>query len=50
MLWRLNAHVSFEKLIQEVETAFPDIIKQVEDSDFFPTQTGLAFILESRFN
>lgn len=49
MLWRLNEHASLEKLTQEVEVAFPDILKQVEDSDFLPSENGLAFILESRF-
>jgi len=49
MLWRVNEHASLEQLTKEVEIAFPDIIKQVEDSDYRSEEERLAFIIEYRF-
>ena len=49
MLWRVQSHGSLERLIQEVETAFPDILKQVPNTDYDLMQDTFAYMVESRF-
>lgn len=49
MLWRVQSHGSLERLIQEVETAFPDIMKQVPNTDYDLMQNTFAYMVESRF-
>ncbi|WP_027707343.1 YecA family protein [Zooshikella ganghwensis] len=49
MLWRLQSHGSLERLIKDVETAFPDLVKQVPKSKYRSQQDLLGVLIEVRF-
>ncbi|MGS0679967.1 YecA family protein [Shewanella sp. 125m-7] len=49
MLWRLQKHGSIDQLIEEVETAFPDILLQLQSEEHFSPIKLLSMLIESRF-
>ena len=49
MLWRLQEHESIDQLIEEVETAFPDILLQLQAEEHFSPIKILSMLIESRF-
>lgn len=49
MLWRLQSHASVEKLIEEVCVAFPALLQQLPDEQYFSPEEQLGKMIESRF-
>lgn len=49
MLWRLQSHGNTEQLIEEVMTAFPDLLLAFSTDDYFSTERDLGVLIESRF-
>lgn len=49
MLWRLQNHSSVEQLIEEVSTAFPDLLLQLSVDEYFSPTQLLSMMIESRF-
>ncbi|GIU11493.1 hypothetical protein TUM4445_15520 [Shewanella sp. MBTL60-112-B2] len=49
MLWRLQEHGSINQLVDEVETAFPDILLQLQSEEHFSPIKLLSMLIESRF-
>lgn len=49
MLWRIQSHNSFEQLIKEVMTAFPDLLQAFPTDDYFSPERSLSMLIESRF-
>ncbi|SFR58946.1 YecA family protein [Thiomicrospira sp. ALE5] len=49
MLWRIQSHKSVDLLIEEVMTAFPDLLRAFPMDDYFSPEKGLSLIIESRF-
>ncbi|MGL4473305.1 MAG: SecC motif-containing protein [Shewanella sp.] len=49
MLWRLQSHSSVDKLIEEVITAFPDLLLAPSADDYFSPEKNLSRVIESRF-
>lgn len=49
MLWRLQNHHSLETLVEEVATAFPDLLKAFPKNDDFSPESNLNGLIESRF-
>ncbi|WP_090284338.1 YecA family protein [Nitrosomonas mobilis] len=49
MLWRLQSHSSVDQLIEEVATAFPDLVRQYPSSEYRTPQEQLGMRIESRF-
>ncbi|GGD68392.1 YecA family protein [Lacimicrobium alkaliphilum] len=49
MLWRLQTHGSVDKLTDEVCRAFPTLLKQVPEDDYFSPQERLDALISSRF-
>ncbi|WP_019675218.1 YecA family protein [Arsukibacterium perlucidum] len=49
MLWRLQSHGSVDQLIEEVSTAFPDLLRQLIPEEFFSPAKLLHLLIEIRF-
>ncbi|HEK0448988.1 TPA: SEC-C domain-containing protein [Proteus mirabilis] len=49
MTWRLHAHASIDKLIDEVCIAFPDLLTQFSQQDYFTPREQLTLCIKSRF-
>ena len=49
MLWRIQSHSSIERLIEEVTTAFPDLLLQLTPSEYHDSKRLLGLLIESRF-
>lgn len=49
MLWRVHTHGNGEQLIDEMMTAFPDLLLMLAPDDVFPIERQFKAILESRF-
>lgn len=49
MLWRLQHHHSAAELVQEVMTAFPDVLLAIPPDHYFSPEQTLSMIIESRF-
>jgi SEC-C motif len=49
MLWRLQSHASVDKLIEEVCVAFPALLQQLPDEQYFSPEEQLGKMIESRF-
>lgn len=49
MLWRLQAHGSFETLLKEMTTAFPDILLQLDPQAYSSPTKQLGLLIEFRF-
>lgn len=49
MLWRLQGHGNVEQLIDEVVTAFPDLLQAFPTDDYFSPKRNLGMLIESRF-
>jgi hypothetical protein len=49
MLWRLQTHGSIDKLIREVSTAFPDLLRQLPHDEYLSPQVQLELLIECRF-
>lgn len=49
MLWRLQSHGSVDQLLDEVITAFPDLLLEFSPDDYFSPQKRLGILIESRF-
>ena len=49
MLWRLQSHASVDQLIDEVMTAFPDVLQQLAPDTYCPPEKMLGSMIESRF-
>lgn len=49
MLWRIQNHNSLDQLVEEVITAFPDLIQSLPTDDYFSPERNLSMLIESRF-
>jgi hypothetical protein len=49
MVWRLQAHTSVERLVQEMTVAFPDILLDLDPSDYLSIDEQLQHMVELRF-
>ena len=49
MLWRVQSHGSIERLIEEVATAFPDLLLQLTPNEYHDSKSLLGLLIESRF-
>ncbi|EKK9986947.1 SEC-C domain-containing protein [Vibrio vulnificus] len=49
MLWRVQSHNSVEQLVEEVMTAFPDLLLAFPTGDYFSPERNLSMLIESRF-
>ncbi|WP_372943961.1 YecA family protein [Shewanella sp.] len=49
MLWRIQIHNNLEQLVQEVMTAFPDLLQAFSTDDYFAPERNLRMLIESRF-
>ncbi|MCH9691102.1 MAG: SEC-C domain-containing protein [Gammaproteobacteria bacterium] len=49
MLWRMQAHASVDQLIDEVATAFPDLLHHSAPDDYYTPIKFLGIMIESRF-
>ncbi|RTR35903.1 SEC-C domain-containing protein [Shewanella canadensis] len=49
MLWRLQTHASVERLIDDVATAFPDLLLECQPDDYYTPMELLSTLIESRF-
>jgi hypothetical protein len=49
MLWRLQGHASLDQLMEEVATAFPDLLRMLVPDEYFPPIQLLGLLIESRF-
>ncbi|MGB5444154.1 MAG: SEC-C domain-containing protein [Psychromonas sp.] len=49
MLWRLQSHASVDQLIDEVATAFPDLLRECAADDYYTPIKFLGILIESRF-
>lgn len=49
MVWRLQSHASVEKLIEEVCVAFPALLQELPDEQYFSPEEQLGKMIESRF-
>ena len=49
MLWRIQKHSHFEQLIEEVVTAFPDLLQSFPTDNYFSPERTLSMLIESRF-
>ncbi|MGS0828037.1 SEC-C domain-containing protein [Shewanella sp. 0m-8] len=49
MLWRLQTHASVEQLIDEVATAFPDLLLEIQVDDYHTPIQQLSTLIELRF-
>jgi len=49
MLWRLQSHGSVNQLVNEVKTAFPDLLLGLEIDDYFTSDRLLDSLIATRF-
>ena len=49
MLWRLQTHASIDQLIDEVVTAFPDLLLKLGTHEYFTPIKLLRLLIDSRF-
>lgn len=49
MLWRIQSHNSVALLVEEVMTAFPDLLQCFPTDDYFSPERSLSMLIESRF-
>ncbi|MCG2837140.1 hypothetical protein L6J37_09880 [Photobacterium sp. WH77] len=49
MLWRLQNHANPDQLIDDIVTAFPDLLRQLEPDDYYSPEKRLGVLIESRF-
>ncbi|WP_217534325.1 YecA family protein [Vibrio metschnikovii] len=49
MLWRIQSHSSVDQLVEEVITAFPDLLLAFPADDYFSPERNLSMLIESRF-
>src|SRR5690554_91510 len=49
MLWRIQSHSSVDQLVEEVMTAFPDLLLVFPTDDYFSPERNLSMLIESRF-
>jgi len=49
MLWRLLSHAGVDQLIDEVITAFPDLLLEFSQDDYFSPEKNLGVLIQSRF-
>lgn len=49
MLWRIQSHKSVDELIEEVVTAFPDLLLAFSPDDYFSPERNLSTLIEFRF-
>ncbi|MFA0144393.1 SecC motif-containing protein [Vibrio splendidus] len=49
MLWRLQSHGDTKQLIEEVMTAFPDLLLKCPEDEYSPPSQLLGTMIESRF-
>tara|TARA_R110001592_G_scaffold64641_1_gene198612 strand:- start:603 stop:1607 length:1005 start_codon:yes stop_codon:yes gene_type:complete len=49
MLWRIQSHKNVGELIEEVVTAFPDLLLAFSPDDYISPERNLSAIIESRF-
>ena len=49
MLWRLQHHHSAAELVQEVMTAFPDVLLAIPPDHYFSPESNLGTLIELRF-
>lgn len=49
MLWRIQNHNSMDQLVEEVMTAFPDLLQSFPTDDDFSPERSLSILIESRF-
>lgn len=49
MVWRVQSHGSIDQLIEEMTTAFPDLLFQFSPEDDFTPTKLLGILIESRF-
>ncbi len=49
MLWRLQEHHSVDQLLEEVATAFPDLLSKLDTDQYLTPMKSLGMLIESRF-
>ncbi|TYL49231.1 YecA family protein [Marinomonas sp. IMCC 4694] len=49
MLWRIQSHNSVDQLVEEVMTAFPDLLQSLPPDDYFSAERKLSVLIGSRF-
>lgn len=49
MLWRIQGHNNVDRLVKEVTTAFPDVLRSLPVDDDFLPEANLRMLIESRF-
>lgn len=49
MIWRITKHGQVDRLIQEVKTAFPDLLNQLSTDEYFSPSQQLEGMIECRF-
>ena len=49
MLWRIQSHNKVDQLVEEVMTAFPDLLQAFPADDYFSPERNLNRLIESRF-
>ena len=49
MLWRLQGHASVDQLMDDMLTAFPDLLSMFPPDDYAPPQALLESMIEARF-
>ncbi|WP_396587986.1 YecA family protein [Bermanella sp. R86510] len=49
VLWRTQCHNSVNQLVNEVMTAFPDLLMALPTDDYFSPEKRLSMLIESRF-
>lgn len=49
MLWRLQSHANVDQLIDEVITAFPDLLLGLTADEYFSPEKNLSILITSRF-
>ncbi|WP_217516898.1 YecA family protein [Vibrio metschnikovii] len=49
MLWRIQSHSRVDQLVEEVMTAFPDLLLAFPADDYFSPERNLSMLIESRF-
>lgn len=49
MLWRIQSHNKVDQLVEEVMTAFPDLLQGFPADNYFSPERNLSMLIESRF-
>jgi len=49
MLWRIQRHNKVDQLVEEVMTAFPDLLQGFPAVNYFSPERNLSMLIESRF-